>query len=61
MKDIWPTNDEIEETLKLLNAEMFVKRYSNVLRDQNNGNKLKLRKAVFIIGRKSTGKKATIF
>ncbi|MBD1174579.1 aconitate hydratase AcnA [Pelagibacterales bacterium SAG-MED01] len=31
MKDIWPTNNEIEETLKTsLNAEMFVKRYSNV-------------------------------
>ena len=31
MKDIWPTNKEIEETLKLsLNAEMFIKRYSNV-------------------------------
>ena len=31
MKDIWPTNKEIEDTLKVsLNAEMFVKRYSNV-------------------------------
>ena len=31
MKDIWPSNKEIEETLKLaLNPEMFVKRYSNV-------------------------------
>ncbi len=31
LKDIWPTNKEIEETLKkALNAEMFVKRYSNV-------------------------------
>ena len=31
MKDIWPTNQEIEETLKLsLSAEMFIKRYSNV-------------------------------
>ncbi len=31
MVDIWPTNKEIEETLKSsLNAEMFVKRYSNV-------------------------------
>ena len=31
MKDIWPTNKEIEETLKIaLNAEMFIKRYSNV-------------------------------
>ena len=31
MKDIWPSNKEIEETLKsALNAEMFIKRYSNV-------------------------------
>ena len=31
MKDIWPTNKEIEDTLELsLNADMFVKRYSNV-------------------------------
>ncbi len=31
LKDIWPTNKEIEETLrKSLNAEMFVKRYSNI-------------------------------
>jgi len=31
LKDIWPTNKEIEDTLKAsLNAEMFVKRYSNV-------------------------------
>ncbi|MDA9709924.1 aconitate hydratase AcnA [Candidatus Pelagibacter sp.] len=31
LKDIWPTNKQIEDTLKSsLNAEMFVKRYSNV-------------------------------
>jgi aconitate hydratase len=31
LKDIWPSNKEIEDTLrKALNAEMFVKRYSNV-------------------------------
>ena len=31
LKDIWPTNKEIEDTLRnALNAEMFVKRYSNV-------------------------------
>ncbi len=31
MKDIWPTNKEIEDTLESsLNADMFVKRYSNV-------------------------------
>jgi len=31
LKDIWPTNKEIEDTLNLaLNADMFIKRYSNV-------------------------------
>jgi aconitate hydratase len=31
LKDIWPSNKDIEDTLKkALNAEMFVKRYSNV-------------------------------
>ena len=31
LKDIWPSNKEIEDTLReALNAEMFVKRYSNV-------------------------------
>ena len=32
LKDIWPTNKEIEDTLiKSLNPEMFVNRYSNVV------------------------------
>ena len=31
LKDIWPSNKEIEDTLKQsLNPEMFVNRYSNV-------------------------------
>ena len=31
LKDIWPSNQEIEDTLKnSLNAEMFIKRFSNV-------------------------------
>jgi len=31
LKDIWPSNKEIEDTLKeSLNAEMFIKRYSNI-------------------------------
>tara|TARA_A100001011_G_scaffold396627_1_gene494970 strand:+ start:1 stop:1932 length:1932 start_codon:yes stop_codon:yes gene_type:complete len=31
LKDIWPTNKEIEITLKnVLNADMFIKRYSNI-------------------------------
>ena len=31
LKDIWPTNKEIEELiLTSINADMFVKRYSNI-------------------------------
>ena len=31
LKDIWPSNKEIEDTLReALNAEMFIKRYSNI-------------------------------
>jgi len=31
LKDIWPSNKEIEDTLRTsLNAEMFIKRYSNI-------------------------------
>ena len=31
LKDIWPSNKDIEDTLKVsLNAEMFIQRYSNV-------------------------------
>ena len=31
LKDIWPSNKEIDDTLaNALNAEMFIKRYSNV-------------------------------
>ncbi len=31
LKDIWPSNNEIEETLKkALNPEMFIRRYSNI-------------------------------
>ena len=46
MKDIWPTNKEIEETLKLaLNAEMFVKRYSNVSRGTKQWQQIKTEKS----------------
>ena len=42
LKDIWPTNKEIEETLrKSLNAEMFVKRYSNVSKGPEQWQKIK--------------------
>ena len=45
MKDIWPTNKEIEETLKIsLNAEMFVKRYSNVSEGPKQWQQIKNRK-----------------
>ena len=46
LKDIWPTNKEIEDTLKnSLNAEMFVKRYSNVLTGTEQWQKIKTDKS----------------
>ena len=46
LKDIWPTNKEIEDTLKRsLNAEMFVKRYSNVLTGPEQWQKIKTDKS----------------
>ncbi len=46
MKDIWPTNKEIEETLKSsLNAEMFVKRYSNVSQGPKQWQEIKTEKS----------------
>ena len=46
MKDIWPTNKEIEETLKsALNAEMFVKRYSNVSEGPKQWQEIKTEKS----------------
>jgi len=46
LKDIWPTNKEIEDTLKhSLNAEMFVKRYSNVLQGPEQWQKIKTEKS----------------
>jgi aconitate hydratase len=46
MKDIWPSNKEIEETLKLaLNAEMFVKRYSNVSEGTKQWQQIKTEKS----------------
>ena len=42
LKDIWPTNKEIETTLhKALSAEMFVKRYSNVSKGPLQWQKIK--------------------
>jgi len=42
LKDIWPSNKEIEDTLKeSINAEMFVKRYSNVSEGTKQWQKIK--------------------
>ena len=46
LKDIWPSNKEIEDTLsKALNAEMFVKRYSNVSEGPIQWQKIKTEKS----------------
>ena len=46
MKDIWPSNKEIEETLKSsLSAEMFIKRYSNVSEGPKQWQKIKTEKS----------------
>ena len=45
LKDIWPSNKEIEDTLKnSLNPEMFVKRYSNVFKGPEQWQKIKTEK-----------------
>ena len=46
LKDIWPSNKEIEETLKIsLNAEMFIKRYSNVSQGPKQWQEIKTEKS----------------
>ncbi len=46
LKDIWPSNKEIEETLKKsLNAEMFIQRYSNVSEGPSQWQKIKTEKS----------------
>ncbi len=46
LKDIWPSNKEIEDTLKIsLNAEMFVKRYSNVSEGPKQWQEIKTEKS----------------
>ncbi len=46
LKDIWPSNKEIEETLKnSLNADMFVTRYSNVSEGPEQWQKIKTEKS----------------
>ena len=52
LKDIWPSNKEIEDTLKQsLNAEMFRQRYSNVSEGPTQWQKIKTDKSK--IGRAS--------
>ncbi len=46
LKDIWPSNKEIEDTLKnSLNADMFVKRYSNVSEGPKQWQEIKTEKS----------------
>ena len=46
LKDIWPTNKEIEDTLKeSLNAEMFIKRYANVSEGPKQWQKIQTKKS----------------
>ncbi len=46
LKDIWPSNQEIEDTLKIsLNADMFIKRYSNVSQGPKQWQEIKTKKS----------------
>jgi len=46
LKDIWPSNKEIEDTLReALNAEMFIKRYSNISEGPKQWQKIKTEKS----------------
>jgi aconitate hydratase len=46
LKDIWPTNEEIEDTLKQsLNAKMFIERYSNVSKGPSQWQEIKTEKS----------------
>ncbi len=46
LKDIWPTNKEIDETLKnSLNPDMFIKRYSNISEGPEQWQKIKTKKS----------------
>ena len=46
LKDIWPSNQEIEDTLKIsLNADMFIKRYSNVSQGPKQWQEIKTEKS----------------
>ncbi len=46
LKDIWPSNKEIDDTLKIsLNADMFIKRYSNISEGPTQWQKIKTEKS----------------
>ncbi len=46
LKDIWPSNKEIDDTLKnALNANMFIKRYSNISEGPTQWQKIKTEKS----------------
>jgi aconitate hydratase len=46
LKDIWPSNKEVEDTLKQsLNAEMFIERYSNVSEGPSQWQKIQTEKS----------------
>ena len=46
LRDIWPSNQEIEETLKTsLNADMFIKRYANVSQGPKQWQNIKTEKS----------------
>jgi len=46
LKDIWPSNKEIDDTLKeALNADMFIKRYSNISEGPIQWQKIKTEKS----------------
>ncbi len=46
LKDIWPSNKEIEDTLKAsLNADMFIQRYSNISEGPTQWQKIKTDKS----------------
>ena len=43
LKDIWPTNQEIQEiVINSINADMFIKRYSNVSEGPSEWQKIKI-------------------
>ena len=49
LKDIWPSNKEIEDTLKnSINPEMFVKRYSNVSKGPKQWQKIMTKKSKYL-------------